>query len=296
MTSMEWLNFRHLYAFWMVKKTGGFKSAADEIKVSQSTISEQVTLLEGYFEKSLFQRNTREVKLTEIGQELFVYADSIFEKSRQINILIRDEDRVGPTTLKAGIIGGVSRNLVYRFLKEPLEQGVISNFEVFNGSLNRLLDACLNYEIDFFISVVPPSGKDLAMFESQVIAKSNICIAGDKKIISKIKRPRKSPIHLDLYNYKFPFFEGDIVSKFSKRKNIDFNLKLNTDDISLLRFFANSHEGISLIPEIGIMEDFHDKRLDKMILSFVKPISFYAIYPKVSAKTPLLEQLLNNFK
>lgn len=288
---MEWLNFRHLYAFWMVKQTGGFKAAAEKINISQSTVSEQVTSLEEYFQKSLFQRNTRSLKLTEVGQELFVYADSIFQKSREINVLIRDELDMGSTSLRCGIIGGVSRNLVYRYLKNPLDDGIINDFHVYNGSLSRLTEACLNYEIDFFISVIPPDNSDLTVFENHVIQKSKICVAGARGFISKIKRDRKNPIEIDLYHYAFPFMEGDIIQKFEKKYNVKFNVKLQTDDISLLRFFANSEEGVAIVPEIGVMEDIEERRLDKIDIKFVNPVNFYVVFPKISAKKNIIEEI-----
>jgi len=293
---MEWLNFRHLYAFWTVKQEGGFKAAAEKINVSQSTISEQVTLLEEYFQKSLFQRDTRNLKLTEVGQELFLYANSIFEKSREINVLIRDERDSGSTNLRCGIIGGVSRNLVYRIIKGPLEDQLINSFDVYNGSLGRLTEACLNYEIDFFISVIPPQGKDMALFENHIIEKSPICLTGSKSLITKLKRERKKPIEMDLYHYSFPFLEGNVIEKIERKYNVRFNIKLQTDDISLLRFFANSEEGLSLVPEIGVMEDIEDRRLDKIDIKFVNSVYFYVVFPKVSAKKDFIEDIFLDYQ
>ena len=292
---MEWLNFRHLYSFWMVQRTGGFKAAANSMNVSQSTVSEQVALLEEYFEKALFQRNTRGLKRSETGHRLFQYAESIFAKSREINLLIKEQALQAQSELTVGIIGGVSRNLVYRLLGDSIDDGTISKFEVFNGSLEELSEACLDYKIDFFISTRSPSGKDLTLFESHIIQKSPIIITGNKEQISKIRRKHKRPVEVDLYNFEFPFFEGDIMKKFSSKYNVHFNEKLDTDDISLLRFFANSRNGVALIPEIGVMEDLNEKRLDKIILKFVKPINFFAIFPKVSAKRPLIEKIIQQY-
>jgi DNA-binding transcriptional LysR family regulator len=292
---MEWLNFRHLYSFWMVQISGGFKAASNTMNVSQSTVSEQVALLEEYFEKSLFQRNTRGLKLTETGHRLFQYAETIFEKSREINLLIKEQEDLAESDLTVGIIGGVSRNLVYRLLGDSIENGTIKRFEVFNGSLDELSEACLGYKIDFFISTIPPSGKDLSLLESHIIQKSPIVLTGKKAQIAKIRRERKKPINMDLYNFQFPFLEGDIVNKFASRHSVNFQHKLDTDDISLLRFFANSSQGGALMPEIGVMEDLNDKRLDKIVLKFVKPINFFAVFPKISAKRALVDQIIQQF-
>ncbi len=291
---MEWINFRHLYSFWVVKKAGGFKVAAEQINVSQSTVSEQVALLEEYLQKSVFKRNTRGLKLTETGQQLFFIADAIFEKSKEINLLIRDENSQLFGELKVGIIGGVSRNLIFRLLKDTLDQGTMKKFEVFNGSFDELSEACINYEIDFFVSLMPPTGSHLSLLDSKVIQKSDFCLTGNPKVLNRIKKKRVNPIEIDLYTFKYPYFDSDFLKKLSKKLNINLNIKLESDDISLLRFFANSGAGVALIPEIGVWEDISEKRLGRIKLPFFKPISFFVNYPKVSSKKEILEEMLEN--
>jgi LysR family transcriptional regulator, transcriptional activator of nhaA len=43
---MEWLNFHHLRYFWTVARKGSVRKAADELHVSQPSISAQILLLE----------------------------------------------------------------------------------------------------------------------------------------------------------------------------------------------------------------------------------------------------------
>ena len=42
---MEWLNFHHLRYFWMVARKGGVRKAAEELHVSQPSISAHLHLL-----------------------------------------------------------------------------------------------------------------------------------------------------------------------------------------------------------------------------------------------------------
>ena len=49
-----------------------------------------------------------------------------------------------------------------------------------------------------------------------------------------------------------------------KRFSQKFDFKIHTDDISLLRFFANSNDGVDIVPEIGVKEDLEMGNIEKV--------------------------------
>ena len=75
---VEWLNFHHLRYFWTVARKGGVRKAAEELHVSQPSISAQLGLLEEALGEKLFKRSGRNLVLTEMGQLVLTYADEIF--------------------------------------------------------------------------------------------------------------------------------------------------------------------------------------------------------------------------
>ena len=75
---MEWLNYHHLYYFWIVCKEGGFSKAAIKLRISQSAVSLQVSKLEDYLGEKLMERGPRGFKLTEAGQVTLSQAEEIF--------------------------------------------------------------------------------------------------------------------------------------------------------------------------------------------------------------------------
>jgi len=53
---MKWLNYNHLFYFWMVAREGSIARAAEELLVSQPTISVQLKELEAAVGHDLFHR------------------------------------------------------------------------------------------------------------------------------------------------------------------------------------------------------------------------------------------------
>ena len=75
LTPMEWLNYHHLYYFWLVAREGSIARAAERMRLSHPTISKQLSQLESALEGKLFDRVGRTLVLTDLGRTVLGYAD-----------------------------------------------------------------------------------------------------------------------------------------------------------------------------------------------------------------------------
>ena len=80
---MDWLNYHHLYYFWLVAREGSIARAAKQLHLAHPTISKQLHQLEASFEGKLFERVGRNLVLTQFGQTVFRYAEEIFSEVRE---------------------------------------------------------------------------------------------------------------------------------------------------------------------------------------------------------------------
>ncbi len=80
-----------------VVETGSFSKAAKELYLTQPTVSAHISALEKELKVRLFIRNTKEVTMSEAGQELYKYARQIFELECQIekHFNVRGKNRSG---------------------------------------------------------------------------------------------------------------------------------------------------------------------------------------------------------
>ena len=81
---MNWLNYNHLFYFWMVAREGSVVDAAKALMLSQPTVSIQVKELETSLGHRLFDRTGRGLKLTDSGKIAFNYANEMFSLSRDL--------------------------------------------------------------------------------------------------------------------------------------------------------------------------------------------------------------------
>ncbi|MEZ4375835.1 MAG: LysR family transcriptional regulator [Polyangiaceae bacterium] len=273
---MEWLNFRHLYAFWMVARGASFTKAASEMHVAQSAVSAQVAALEEYVGEQLLIRSHRSVELTPAGHRLLGYANSIFEQSRAINTLVRDKEHLAGSVLRVGIVGGVSRNFVYRLLERYQARAPGVRLSVTTGSYGELYEFLRRFEIDAIVSLDLPKKQDLSEVAYRKLGESRMCIVGVPKLIRALRRKR-SKLSIEAFSFRHPY-EVDVVERYVRPMiHGEMTLRLDTDDIPLLRFFANSGHGVAVLPRVGVLEDLEAGSVEAIELAACPEVMIYGI-------------------
>lgn len=96
MTAMDWDKLR---TFYSVAKAGSFTHASDELNLSQSAISRQISGLEDSLGFSLFHRHPRGLILTEQGETLFSTVSDVFVKLERTEAILRDSRTAASGTL-----------------------------------------------------------------------------------------------------------------------------------------------------------------------------------------------------
>ena len=78
------LNFHQLYIFYAVASHRSFSRAAESLSITQPAVSIQVQELEKFLGAALFHRRTRGLRITEVGETVFAYAQQIFSLSGKL--------------------------------------------------------------------------------------------------------------------------------------------------------------------------------------------------------------------
>src|SRR5688572_16473880 len=104
---MKWLNHNHLYYFWIVAREGGVIRAAEELMVSQPTISAQLKDLESSLGHKLFDRVGRGLVLTETGRIAFNYANEMFTLGQELINALEHQPAQRPLRLAVGVLDAI---------------------------------------------------------------------------------------------------------------------------------------------------------------------------------------------
>jgi len=99
-----------------VAEHGNFTTASEKCFVTQPTLSMQVQKLEEELGVTIFNRSTKPLQVTEVGEKVLNQARKIIEESTRMNDVISEEKGIIGGTLKVGIIPTVTSTLLPLFL------------------------------------------------------------------------------------------------------------------------------------------------------------------------------------
>jgi LysR family transcriptional activator of nhaA len=117
---MSWLNYNHLYYFWVVAREGGIMRASEELMVSQPTISVQIKELEAALGQRLFDRVGRGLQLTEAGRVAFNFANEIFSLGQEMINALEHQPAGRPMKLSVGVLDVIPKPIVRQLLEPAL--------------------------------------------------------------------------------------------------------------------------------------------------------------------------------
>lgn len=113
------VNLKHLRYFWAVASHGSIARAAESLYLTPQTISGQLRELEEQMGAKLFQREGRQLVLTETGHLVFSYADEMFRLGLELQDVLAGRTPGSAITVKVGVAMVVPKLLAYRVL-EPI--------------------------------------------------------------------------------------------------------------------------------------------------------------------------------
>lgn len=139
------MRLTQLRSFYAVAQAGSFTRAAEQLHVSQPTITTQVRFLEESYDVELFHRSGRRVRLTEMGEQLMQVAQQIFSLESDAVQLLKDAGELRTGHLRVAAVGPyhVTKMLVAFHQQYP---GI--NVTVSAGNSKDVLDRLLDYRAD----------------------------------------------------------------------------------------------------------------------------------------------------
>jgi LysR family transcriptional activator of nhaA len=185
---MDWLNFHHLRYFWTVARKGGVRKAAEELNVSQPSISAQLKLLEEAFGEKLFQRSGRNLALTETGRLVLGYADEIFAAGRELMNTVRQGSGTQALRLNVGVTDSVSKLLAFEILKPAFHYPRPTQVICRQAEIGPLVHHLQAHRLDIVLADEPASTTLNARIYNHRLGRSGVTFCALPAIATKLRR------------------------------------------------------------------------------------------------------------
>lgn len=149
------VTLRQLRVFETVARLGSFTRAAEELHLSQPTVSMQVKQLSEAVEQPLFEQIGRKIQLTDIGQELYRTCRDMFDVWSRFEMSADDMRGLRKGRLRLACVS-TAKYFVPRLLGPFCDRypGIDVRFEIANRDV--ILERLARQEDDLYILGTPP--------------------------------------------------------------------------------------------------------------------------------------------
>ena len=142
------MNLNHLKAFYEVAKAKSFTLAAQQMHVSQPTLSTQVKAMEKRFAVPLIKRNKKAFELTAEGKVVFQHAEKIFSLTQALK---KDLANFKVHDIIIGSTPYISDFVLPDILQTIQNQHGDVKIQIYTGMSQEVLDKVVDYEYDLAV-------------------------------------------------------------------------------------------------------------------------------------------------
>lgn len=139
------MDFKHLEIFVSLVESKSFSQTAVDLGLSQPTISSSIKQLEEEIDAPLFIRSTREIHVTDLGEELYSDAKKLIEERERINMKLLSRYR---SSLTLGTSTIPARKILPTYLSDFLAEHEDYRFSIFESNSLDIIEKVAKNELD----------------------------------------------------------------------------------------------------------------------------------------------------
>ncbi|MCI7309759.1 MAG: LysR substrate-binding domain-containing protein [Prevotella sp.] len=248
------MELRQLKYFLKASETLNFSEAAKALFITQSTLSQQIRQLENEMGVTLFERNSHEVSLTEVGIQLQPYAqqaiaaaDACMQQAYDLNNLLIGELNIGVTFTFSPLL----TETVLAFAKEYPHVHI----NIFYKTMAELMEMLQHREVDFVLAFKPTERYD--RIESHVLFNNRLTVVVNQ---SHPLATKKSITIDDLQAYECAMpakglqarnsLDDQLASFFHK-----MNIRIELNDVNILLKLIKQSKLVTVLAEATIHDE-----------------------------------------
>ena len=273
--------FSNMQLFVLVVQEGSFSAAARALGITPSSVSRQVSQLEGELSARLFQRTTRKQSLTEAGRIYFQHAERIIADLKIARLAVNRLTDTPSGSLHITVEADFALAYIAPILSDFLELYPKINIRISTSvGMVDLVDS----GIDMAIRI---GHLDDSSLIARTIAVSRSVVCASPAYIERYGSPTH-PSDLEEHNcLSFKVGVGMKYWRFNVREgslNVPVSGRIGVNSIAFLRSVALEAQGIIMVPQWVIRDE----------LSQGKLVPLLEDYPLEPASTPIQAVFAHN--
>ena len=154
-------DLRQLRAFTTIVSAGSLGRAADVLHVTQPALSRIIKRLEDEVGAPLFERHSKGMQLTAIGQALLPHAALLQREADYAREEIDAMRGLAKGTIRVGAVGSIASYVLPLAVGNVVARWPNLRVEILEGVWDRLAEGLVKHEIDLALSMAMPDTEDI---------------------------------------------------------------------------------------------------------------------------------------
>ncbi|GAX90128.1 LysR family transcriptional regulator [Effusibacillus lacus] len=249
------MELRHLRYFESIVRNKKIVKAADELHISQPSLSTQLKALEKELGCILIERSSSEIKLTEPGVVLYKHACRILQQCKEAYQEIQDLKDIKSGEIHLGALPTVVVSWLPEVLsdfKKKFPKVVIHIREMDTQSIK---DALLNYDIQMGLTSLSVSEDYLT--QMPVIDEELLLITSKKNPLSQYDMVNMADLaHEPFILHESGYLLRQTILNACRAAGFEPIVAYESGRVETIRSFVSAGLGIALIPETSVRYGF----------------------------------------
>jgi DNA-binding transcriptional LysR family regulator len=262
------MEFRQLKYFESIVRNKKISKAAEELFVTQPSISTQLKALEKELDCKLLERTAREISLTEPGEVLYKYTQKILKQLKEAQQEIENLRNLHTGEIFIGALPTIVTSWLPLLLSRFKDKYPSISIHIREMSTLDIQQALRDFDIQLGITTYPV--KDEEIVSDQFIEEELLVIAPTHFKFSSDKIINMA----ELADYPFIMYEKgfhlrDTILQATEQAGFVPNVAYESGRIETIRSFVSAGLGVALIPETTVK---YGMKRDLTILRVKNPI------------------------
>ena len=280
------LDYR-IYTFISLCETRSYTKTAEQLHISQPSVSQHIKALEHHYGCDLFYFEGRNLKLTKEGRYLYQKEVGIMTNEKEIESYI--EQMANGKHLRIGMTPSVSESFVPKYLAAYIRK---NDMQQLRGNLaNGTLDVVFSEQ--FFLNG--------SIFEQHIYHQEQLTLVSDPATAARLYGRSVSAILKETLLLP-PEGSGlrEIIMHWLNSRSMaltDFERVIVVNSITMIREMLAQQIGVSILFESNVREDVQNRRLQRLQMDdFFLWGNFQFVYLKESLSKDLYTDFFQDFQ
>ena len=256
------MNLNHLNYFRVLAKLEHYTQAAEELSITQPSLSHAMASLEKDLGTYLFEKQGRNIKLTKYGKIYFEYVDRALSELEKGEKKLRELTNVSTGTVELGYIYTLGPNFVPQLIKNfsLVEENKNIKFSFGQGTTKTLIEGLKSEKFDMvFCSFVEnePDIEFVPIAHEELV----LIVSNDHPLFNK-----ESIDLMEVEEYPFIYFSEKsgirpLIDNLFKKVNIMPNIICEVEEDNAVAGLVEINYGIAVLPKISSLKHYNVKVL-----------------------------------